>query len=432
MGLRMYGNYKLPKHCDNNEVLKALADEAGWTVEPDGTTYRKVRFSVSRNGHRRSQSALDQREVAVPDTLAIETTSAAGVMSTSHHGIEVAVEFKPVEHPTEPLDIDQPIQCPLPEPSILNDGRIWKERVSAGVNTRADIMPEETGAPPQPETPKMKSRPRTNRMILPSISAPEHNILKLLEESGIAEGFCKITSCDSSLLIKRIKRPRRKDTKDVGEDSARSEPTDMDTKRIGGIFVVIFVRDNKNSKRKETIFRNFVGVLHTTTKKEKEACCFTTQQQEEEGRQEETLYVEVIPWGISEKEKANELLLEIPRAEGFCKITSCDSSLLIKRIKRPRRKDTKDVGEDSARSEPTDMDTKQIGGSFVVIFVRDNKNSKRKETIFRNFVGVLHMTTKKEKEACCFTTQQQEEEGRQEETLCINNEIHIEEKRRCL
>lgn len=41
-GLRMYGNYKLPKHCDNNEVLKALCDEAGWAVETDGTTYRKV------------------------------------------------------------------------------------------------------------------------------------------------------------------------------------------------------------------------------------------------------------------------------------------------------------------------------------------------------------------------------------------------------
>ncbi|KAJ1441602.1 hypothetical protein SESBI_01221 [Sesbania bispinosa] len=37
-GLRMYGNYKLPKHCDNNEVLKALCNEAGWIVEPDGTT----------------------------------------------------------------------------------------------------------------------------------------------------------------------------------------------------------------------------------------------------------------------------------------------------------------------------------------------------------------------------------------------------------
>lgn len=41
-GLRLYGNYHLPKHCDNNEVLKALCNEAGWTVELDGTTYRKV------------------------------------------------------------------------------------------------------------------------------------------------------------------------------------------------------------------------------------------------------------------------------------------------------------------------------------------------------------------------------------------------------
>lgn len=41
-GLRVHGGYKLPKHCDNNEVLKALCNEAGWVVEPDGTTYRKV------------------------------------------------------------------------------------------------------------------------------------------------------------------------------------------------------------------------------------------------------------------------------------------------------------------------------------------------------------------------------------------------------
>lgn len=41
-GLRLYGNYKLPKHCDNNEVLKAVCAEAGWTVEEDGTTYRQV------------------------------------------------------------------------------------------------------------------------------------------------------------------------------------------------------------------------------------------------------------------------------------------------------------------------------------------------------------------------------------------------------
>uniref|UniRef100_A0A0C9RGY4 TSA: Wollemia nobilis Ref_Wollemi_Transcript_25206_1487 transcribed RNA sequence n=1 Tax=Wollemia nobilis TaxID=56998 RepID=A0A0C9RGY4_9CONI len=40
-GLRLYGNYRLPKHCDNNEVLKALCAEAGWIVEEDGNTYRK-------------------------------------------------------------------------------------------------------------------------------------------------------------------------------------------------------------------------------------------------------------------------------------------------------------------------------------------------------------------------------------------------------
>ncbi|GLT45857.1 hypothetical protein SLA2020_229920 [Shorea laevis] len=40
-GLRAQGNYNLPKHCDNNEVLKALCLEAGWIVEEDGTTYRK-------------------------------------------------------------------------------------------------------------------------------------------------------------------------------------------------------------------------------------------------------------------------------------------------------------------------------------------------------------------------------------------------------
>jgi len=41
-GLRAHGNYILPRHCDNNEVLRALCDEAGWIVEPDGTTYRRV------------------------------------------------------------------------------------------------------------------------------------------------------------------------------------------------------------------------------------------------------------------------------------------------------------------------------------------------------------------------------------------------------
>ncbi|KAK1286434.1 Beta-amylase 8 [Acorus calamus] len=39
-GLRQYGNFPLPARADMNDVLAALAREAGWTVDADGTTYR--------------------------------------------------------------------------------------------------------------------------------------------------------------------------------------------------------------------------------------------------------------------------------------------------------------------------------------------------------------------------------------------------------
>ncbi|KAL9680085.1 hypothetical protein QQ045_017961 [Rhodiola kirilowii] len=39
-GLRQYGNFPLPARADLNDVLAALARQAGWTVEADGTTYR--------------------------------------------------------------------------------------------------------------------------------------------------------------------------------------------------------------------------------------------------------------------------------------------------------------------------------------------------------------------------------------------------------
>ncbi|XP_044465742.1 uncharacterized protein LOC123195937 [Mangifera indica] len=141
------------------------------------------RFSVGRTGHRRTQSALDEREVLPPTPdVAGEST----VTMAAAHGIEVVVEFKPVEHPVEPMDNDQPIQCPLPEPSILNDGRIWKERVSTGIRRRADLPVMKEGGVLESEDVGTKPRPmQPNRSILPSLSAPEHNLLHLLEESGI-------------------------------------------------------------------------------------------------------------------------------------------------------------------------------------------------------------------------------------------------------
>lgn len=40
-GLRQYGNFPLPARADMNDVLAALAREAGWTVEADGNTFRQ-------------------------------------------------------------------------------------------------------------------------------------------------------------------------------------------------------------------------------------------------------------------------------------------------------------------------------------------------------------------------------------------------------
>ncbi|ERN07692.1 protein BZR1 homolog 1 [Amborella trichopoda] len=47
-GLRKFGGYNLPPRADINDVLRALAAEAGWVVEPDGTTYRTPGLGVSR------------------------------------------------------------------------------------------------------------------------------------------------------------------------------------------------------------------------------------------------------------------------------------------------------------------------------------------------------------------------------------------------
>uniref|UniRef100_A0A0A9E0F1 Protein BZR1 homolog n=1 Tax=Arundo donax TaxID=35708 RepID=A0A0A9E0F1_ARUDO len=38
-GLRQHGNYNLRVRADINEVIAALAREAGWVVFPDGTTF---------------------------------------------------------------------------------------------------------------------------------------------------------------------------------------------------------------------------------------------------------------------------------------------------------------------------------------------------------------------------------------------------------
>ncbi|XP_039134111.1 uncharacterized protein LOC120271497 [Dioscorea cayenensis subsp. rotundata] len=142
------------------------------------------RFSGSvRSGHRRTQSAVDMTET-LPSNVEVGSSAPADVA----HGIEAAVEFKPVEHPTEPVNRDQPVRCPLPEPSILNDARIWKERKSsASTRVRTDLPVVKEGSQLETETEGTKPRPTPpRRHILPSLSAPEHDLINLLEECNAA------------------------------------------------------------------------------------------------------------------------------------------------------------------------------------------------------------------------------------------------------
>lgn len=136
-----------------------------------------------RSGHRRTQSAVDAR-LPLPENVEVTGTPSVSVA----HGIEVAVEFKPVEHPSEPVDYDQPVKCPLPEPSILNDGRIWKERMSSvSSRLKPDLPVVKEGSQLESVSAETKPPPMPpKRSILPSVSAPEHNLINLLEECHAA------------------------------------------------------------------------------------------------------------------------------------------------------------------------------------------------------------------------------------------------------
>ncbi|XP_058085226.1 uncharacterized protein LOC131232768 [Magnolia sinica] len=143
------------------------------------------RISGIRTGHRRSQTAVYGRETVPPNA---ESTSSVAAAAAAH-GLEVAVEFKPVEHPIEPLDTDQPVRCPLPEPSILNDGTIWKERLSASMGRRSDLPVVREGVHSESEAAagtKPRSVPARRSRLPSSISAPENDLINMLEECRAA------------------------------------------------------------------------------------------------------------------------------------------------------------------------------------------------------------------------------------------------------
>lgn len=100
-------------------------------------------------------------------------------ISPANHGVEPAEEFLPIEHPKEPPENDQPVRCPQPEPCIIHDGQIWKERLQLSMKRRGDLPFIREN-----EVQGVHRRRRTlssERLMFPSASAPEGSITKLLE-----------------------------------------------------------------------------------------------------------------------------------------------------------------------------------------------------------------------------------------------------------
>ncbi|CAA2986261.1 BES1 BZR1 homolog 4-like, partial [Olea europaea subsp. europaea] len=65
----MYGSYKLPKHYDNKEVLKALCNETGWIVEEDGIFYRMSNHNNQGRRRMRGRTFRAEREDNIGRTI---------------------------------------------------------------------------------------------------------------------------------------------------------------------------------------------------------------------------------------------------------------------------------------------------------------------------------------------------------------------------
>ncbi|KAI3688909.1 hypothetical protein L2E82_46841 [Cichorium intybus] len=130
-GLRAQGNYDLPKHCDNNEVLKALCKEAGWVVLPDGTTFRKgckpppaMEFgSTSTN-----TTPCSSRKPSPPSS-SFPSPSHFDMNQTSNHPFTFFRDSIPSSLPPLRISNSAPVTPPLSSPTSKppqNNHLIWE------------------------------------------------------------------------------------------------------------------------------------------------------------------------------------------------------------------------------------------------------------------------------------------------------------------
>uniref|UniRef100_A0A0D9XH02 Beta-amylase n=1 Tax=Leersia perrieri TaxID=77586 RepID=A0A0D9XH02_9ORYZ len=105
-GLRRHGNYNLRVRADINEVIAALAREAGWVVLPDGTTFPS---SSSNSSH--PHQAVGRPSIAIP-------APAPAPLPLPLRGVS-PVAARPISSSTAGLLLDPPHAVPVPVPDPL-------------------------------------------------------------------------------------------------------------------------------------------------------------------------------------------------------------------------------------------------------------------------------------------------------------------------
>lgn len=126
-GLRRHGNYNLRVRADINDVIAALAREAGWVVLPDGTTFPS-RSQGTRPAGVASTTAVTSSSSHVP----LPQTPAASVRGISS-GCQIAVE----DDACQMNGLFVPSSTPYDVSSALSQA---SDMMGVGVNTQDDTL----------------------------------------------------------------------------------------------------------------------------------------------------------------------------------------------------------------------------------------------------------------------------------------------------
>ncbi|KAA8532412.1 hypothetical protein F0562_032450 [Nyssa sinensis] len=97
------------------------------------------RLSLCRRSHRAPSRPPEKKESLTPLIDETRETRHRSGMEVHRNGVESEVEFWPIEHPIEPLDEDRPVKCPMPDSSVINDGRMHKEQFSENLRKRTEL-----------------------------------------------------------------------------------------------------------------------------------------------------------------------------------------------------------------------------------------------------------------------------------------------------